>query len=340
MKLVTFKTSEKVARIGVLLDDVVVDILSAAQTSQSSFANNYGDMISLMEAGPLALDEVRRLTDWAIANSEEAILRLEAVQLLAPVPQPTQMRDFLCFEKHLRQARECRYQILADQTDDPAAAMTGYREKGMIDPPPVWYDQPIYYCGNRLCVIGTGEDVIWPFFAEKMDYELEFGVYVGKSGRNISKKDAATHIFGYTIFNDISARDTQIYEMTGQLGPGKGKDFDTANVMGPCLVTADEIKDPYDLVMTARVNGIEYSRGNSGEMHHNFEDIIEYISRSTSIYVGEFFGSGTVGSGCGLEYNRFLKPGDFMELEIDQIGILSNRIVKTQQAKHNQIKSF
>jgi 2-keto-4-pentenoate hydratase/2-oxohepta-3-ene-1,7-dioic acid hydratase in catechol pathway len=333
MKLVTFNTSENVTRIGVLLEDVVVDILSVAQTSQSSFINDYGDMIALMAAGPAALDEVRRLADWATANSEEAILRLESVQLLAPVPQPTQMRDFLCFEKHLRQARECRYQILADQTDDPAESMASFREKGLIDPPPVWYEQPIYYCGNRMCVIGTGEDVIWPPFAEKMDYELEFGVYVGKSGQDISKKDAAAHIFGYTIFNDISARDTQIYEMTGQLGPGKGKDFDTANVMGPCLVTADEIKDPYDLLMTARVNGVEYSRGNSGEMHHNFEDIIEYISRSTTIHVGEFFGSGTVGSGCGLEYNRFLEPGDLMELEINQIGILSNRIVKNSTSK-------
>ena len=333
MKLVTFKTSETEARIGVLLDDVVIDILAAAEASHSSFANNYSDMISLMEAGPAVLDEVRRLTDWAVANSEEAISRLEDVQLLAPVPQPTQMRDFLCFERHLRQARECRYQILADQTDDPDANMASYREQGLVDPPPVWYEQPIYYCGNRLCVIGPGQDVVWPSFAEKMDYELEIGIYIGKSGRNISKKDATSHIFGYTIFNDISARDTQIYEMTGQLGPGKGKDFDTANVMGPCLVTAGEIEDPYDLVMTARVNGVEYSRGNSGEMHHDFEDIIEYISRSTSIHVGEFFGSGTVGSGCGLEYNRFLEPGDLMELEIEQIGVLSNRIVKDATSK-------
>jgi 2-keto-4-pentenoate hydratase/2-oxohepta-3-ene-1,7-dioic acid hydratase in catechol pathway len=244
------------------------------------------------------------------------------------VPRPTQMRDFLCFEKHLRQARAVRFRRLAAETDNPDETFAAYEAAGSMNPPQIWYDQPIYYTCNSLAVVGTGTDIVWPHFAEKMDYELEFGVFIGTGGADISRANARDHIFGYTIFNDISARDTQIKEMQGQLGPGKGKDFDTANVIGPCIVTPDEIGDPYDLVMTARVNGKELSRGNSGEMHHNFEDVIEYISRSTTLYPGEFIGSGTVGTGCGLEYDRYLEPNDVIELEIEKIGVLKNRLIR------------
>ena len=116
--------------------------------------------------------------------------------------------------------------------------------------------------------------------------------------------------------------------MIGQLGPAKGKDFDTGNAMGPCIVTADEMPNPYDLTMIARVNGEEWGRGNSGTMHWKFEDLIAFISRSETLYPGEFLGSGTIGNGCGLEAQRFLKPGDEVELEIEGIGVLRNRIVK------------
>ena len=143
----------------------------------------------------------------------------------------------------------------------------------------------------------------------------------------ISKANAREYIFGYLIFNDFSARDQQMREMQGQLGPTKGKDFDTANVMGPWLVTADEIPDPYALTMTAKVNGVEWSRGSSGEMHHKFEDILAHVSRDETIYPGEFFGSGTVGSGCGLEQGKFLAIGDVVELEVSGLGVLTNRVV-------------
>ena len=117
-------------------------------------------------------------------------------------------------------------------------------------------------------------------------------------------------------------------EMQGQLGPTKGKDFDTGNIMGPWLVTADEVPDPYNLTMVARVNGEEWSRGNSGTMHHKFEDMIAHVSADETLHAGEFFGSGTVGNGCGLEQGRFLKPNDVVELEIDGLGVLRNRFVK------------
>ena len=113
--------------------------------------------------------------------------------------------------------------------------------------------------------------------------------------------------------------------MEGQLGPAKGKDFDTGNAMGPCLVTADEVRDPYSLAMKARVNDEEWSNGNSETMHWSFEEIIEFVSRDETLHTGEFLGSGTVGGGCGLEFDRWLKPGDVVELEIEKLGILRIR---------------
>jgi 2-keto-4-pentenoate hydratase/2-oxohepta-3-ene-1,7-dioic acid hydratase in catechol pathway len=126
----------------------------------------------------------------------------------------------------------------------------------------------------------------------------------------------------------MSARDTQALEMAGMLGPAKSKDFDTGNVMGPCLVTADELPDPYDLAMIARVNGEEWGRGSTRDMRWQFDDLIAHISRSETLYPGEVLGSGTVGNGCGLEQLRYLKPNDVIELEVEGIGVLRSRIVK------------
>jgi 2-keto-4-pentenoate hydratase/2-oxohepta-3-ene-1,7-dioic acid hydratase in catechol pathway len=188
--------------------------------------------------------------------------------------------------------------------------------------------QPIYYKCNRFAVIGPDDDVIWPAYSKLLDFELEFGCYIGQRAKDVSRENARAHIYGYTIFNDISARDAQATEMGGMLGPAKGKDFDTANVMGPCLVTADELGDPYDLTMIARVNGEEWGRGNTRDMRWQFEDVIAHISRSETLHPGEFLGSGTVGNGCGLEQLRYLKPDDVVELEVEGIGVLRSRIVR------------
>ena len=149
---------------------------------------------------------------------------------------------------------------------------------------------------------------------------------LGRTGRDICLEDARKHIFGYTIFNDLSARDAQLAEMAGQLGPCKGKDFDGANVMGPCIVTADEF-DPENARMTVLINGETIAEGNSGTMYHKFEDLIAYISRSETLHAGEILGSGTVGKGSGLEMGRLLQAGDVVELTVDGIGTLRNRIL-------------
>jgi 2-keto-4-pentenoate hydratase/2-oxohepta-3-ene-1,7-dioic acid hydratase in catechol pathway len=309
MKLVTFETNDA-RHIGAMLSDGK----AIADFTASSSAPHFRDMLALIDGGKAALDEAR-----AIVASPKSTASLDAVKLLAPVPEPRQMRDFLCFEKHLRQARANRYLFTGGERGDPAK----------MEIPKVWYDQPIYYKCNRFSVVGTGHDVRWPLNSKMLDYELEFGIFLGKGGVNIPKEKAREHIFGFCIFNDVSARDIQMPEMAGQLGPCKGKDFDTGNVMGPWLVTADEVKAPYNLTMVARVNGEEWSRGNSGTMHHKFEDILAHVSHDETVYPGEFFGSGTVGGGCGLEQARFLKPGDVVELEIEGLGTLRNRFVKT-----------
>jgi len=212
---------------------------------------------------------------------------------------------------------------------DPEAALKRFEDQGLFRIPDVFYQQPIFYKANRLTVVGPDENILWPEYAEDMDFELEFGVFIGPGGKNIKKEDAQKHIFGYSIFNDISARDTQAIEMPGGLGPGKGKDFDTGNVIGPCIVTADEL-DPYDCTMIARINGEEWSRGHSSSIHWTFEDLIAHISQSETLYPGEFFGSGTVGGGCGLELGKYLSDGDVIELEVEGIGVLRNKIVRSK----------
>ena len=308
MKLTTFEANGA-RHIGAVLSDGK----SIADFTAASSAPHFRDMLALIDGGAAALDEAR-----ALEKSAKQTVPLASVNLLAPVPEPRQMRDFLVFEKHLRQARANRYLFTGGERGDPAK----------MEIPKVWYEQPIYYKCNRFSVVGTGHDVRWPLESKMLDYELEFGIFLGKRGVNITKENARGHIFGFCIFNDVSARDVQMPEMSGQLGPCKGKDFDTGNVMGPWLVTADEIGDPYNLAMVARVNGEEWSRGNSATMHHKFEDIIAHVSRDETIHPGEFFGSGTVGGGCGLEQARFLKPGDVVELEVEGLGVLRNRFVK------------
>jgi 2-keto-4-pentenoate hydratase/2-oxohepta-3-ene-1,7-dioic acid hydratase in catechol pathway len=305
MRLVTFTIANAAPRTGALVegDGKVLDLQAAYSRLYHGTSPVLDSVLAIVEAGAQALDTIGQL----INSPSPAVMHArEDVRLLAPIPAPPQMRDFLCFERHLVQA----FQAIGKK------------------PPAAWYERPIFYHPNRFSVCGPDADVPWPEYSERLDFELEFGCYIGKPGKDIAKESARSHVFGYTIFNDFSARDEQTKEMAGQLGPGKGKDFDNGNAMGPCLVTADEIGDPYRLDMIVRVNGEEWGRGNSRDMHWKFEDCIAHASRSETLHSGEFFGSGTVGNGCGLEQMRFLKPGDVVELEVERIGVLRNRVVK------------
>lgn len=300
MRLVTFVTAEGREAPGALLDDLdtIVDL-----------GDRFPDMLALIDAGEAGLEEARDLVSAARHHH-----RLGDVTLRAPLPVPRQVRDCMVFEKHVLQARQQR------------ARATG--NDGPVTLPEVWYQQPIYYKSNRFSVIGTGTDIRWPGYSEFMDFELELGAIIGRQGVDIPPERAHDHVFGYLIFNDVSARDAQMREMAGGLGPAKGKDFDTGNVMGPWLVTADAIPDPYRLRMRAWVNDELIADGSSADMHHGFDRIIAHVSQSETLYPGEFLGSGTVGNGCLLEHGRSLQPGDRITLEIEHLGRLVNRIVR------------
>jgi len=295
MRLVTFQTDGK-AHAGAFVagDREIIDLQVAHWAKYHKPSPQLESVLAIVEGGAEALDLVADLVK--AARTTGAAIRLRAdVTLLAPIPRPPQMRDFLCFEKHLTQAFHQARKLRAAATPDPEAAMHEMEQNGILVVPKVWYERPLSYHPNRLCVTGPDTDVPWPSYCDALDFELEFGCYIGRQGRDIARENARDHIVGYTIFNDFSARDEQAKEMAGQLGPGKGKDFDNANAMGPCLVTADELGDPYRLEMVVRVNGEEWGRGNSRDMHWKFEDCIAHASRSETLHPGEFFGSGTVG---------------------------------------------
>ncbi len=324
MRLVTFEESGT-HRLGALVENgaQLVDLAAAHGAISRAAAPALASMQALIDAGDAGLDMAR-----AAEKSGQARKPTASVRLLAPLPVPPQMRDFLCFEKHLLQAFGKAREVRAMGTPDPAAAIREMEAKGILAVPKIWYERPIYYKPSRFAVCGTDQDVTWPSYSKLMDYELEFACVIGKPGKNIAKADGRKHIFGYTIFNDLSARDEQMIEMPGQLGPGKGKDFDNSNVLGPCITTVDEIPDPYTLTMIVRVNGEERGRGNSSEMGWKYEDCIAHVSRAETLHAGEVLCSGTVGNGCGLEVGKLLNPGDVVELEVEKIGVLRNKILR------------
>ncbi len=225
---------------------------------------------------------------------EHAEYALEEVRLLPPVLQPPSIRDFYAFEGHVRRARELR---------------------GAGPVPQEWYEIPVFYFSNPTAVYGPDDAVPFPEDTRELDYELEVAAVIGAEG----------DIGGFTVMNDWSARDLQRVEMRVGLGPSKGKDFATS--LGPVVVTPDEF-DGTNAEMVARVNGEERSRGNLRDLHHSWEAIVAHAARNTRLLPGDVLGSGTVGTGCILEADdeRWLRPGDVVELEVNGIGVLRNTV--------------
>ncbi len=273
---------------------------------------------------------------WLEAGSPKPVraerVKLADVQLAAPLRRPASLRDCMSFEEHIVQAtRRAALKRLAP-ADRLLERMVG-RERsigGILNR--TFYKQPVYYKSNTRSVVGPEAEVRIPAYCEVFDYELEWAIVIGKEGADIPAERAADHIAGYMIFNDFSARDAQLAEMGGRLGPAKGKDFDTGNAMGPYLVTPDELDTPYELTMVARVNGAEWSRGTTRDMRWSFEQLIEHVSQSETLYPGDVFGSGTCGGGCGMEHGAFLKAGDVVELEVEGLGLLRNHVVSPRAA--------
>jgi 2-keto-4-pentenoate hydratase/2-oxohepta-3-ene-1,7-dioic acid hydratase in catechol pathway len=269
-------------------------------------AGNQGPRVGMLENG--------RVVDVGFGGDMVAFIEAGApigkqtpvdnARLLAPL-RPRSLRDFLTFEGHLHNA--------LTRLGRPI--------------PQEWYEVPAYYKGMPDTVIGPDEEIPWPSYTDRLDHELELAAIIGRKGRDIAKADALSYVFGYTIWNDVSARDVQTRELPIGMGPAKAKDWDGSNVLGPCIVTADEL-DPSNVVMRVRVNGEMWGEDTTAHMHHTFADLIWYASQAQTLYPGDVFGSGTAAGGSGLELDRQLKEGDVVEMEIEGIGILRNRIGK------------
>lgn len=282
---------------------------------------NYWD--DMIEA---AMKLNRAIIDGNVSQAKG--IAAEDVHLLAPVPFPTSCRDGYAFRQHVETAR---------------------RNRGVPMIPD--YDKfPVFYFSNHNAIQGPGNVYVMPDHLQKLDFELEFAIVINRAGRNIPAAEADDYIGGLMIMNDMSARKLQMEEMVLNLGPAKGKDFST--VIGPWLVTPDELAEYevpcqeghtglcWNLPMICRVNGVEVSRGNTAEMQWTFAELIERCSYGVTLHPGDVIGSGTVGTGCFLELNgtgklnnpnyeeQWLKPGDEVELEIEGLGILKNIIVE------------
>lgn len=324
MKLLTY-LKEGHEQLGVLINGMVYDmdvLHPELPGTMNMFLNYWDDMFPMAQAGELMLKEGQRHSNRGIPLSE--------LQLLAPVPFPASCRDGYAFRQHVAAARRNR----------------------KVEMIPEFDQYPIFYFTNHHSIQGPGEVHCMPDHFEKLDFELEAAVVISRHGRNIPAEEADNYIAGLMIMNDLSARRLQMEEMLLNLGPAKGKDFST--VIGPWLVTLDELQSfeippkeghtgkSWNLRMQCRVNGQQVSDGNLGDMDWTFAEIIERASYGVNLYPGEVIGSGTVGTGCFLELNgtgklndpnyaeQWLQPGDVVELEIDQLGVLSNTMVREE----------
>jgi fumarylacetoacetate (FAA) hydrolase len=309
MKFVTFLDANHRETPGLLWGSDVIAIHTIAP-----------DILSLIRdysAHQTALKElITRHQDGKLPRGQ--VFSLSSLKLLSPIPRPLSMRDGYAFRQHVESARKGRGLPMIPEFDH----------------------FPVFYFTNHLAVTGPGKLPVQKLALDRLDFELEVAIVIGKGGKNIPASRADEHIFGYMIMNDWSARALQTEEMKLNLGPAKGKDFATS--LGPILVTRDELSafakkgehgERHHLAMKAFINGKQYSQGNLDSMNWTFAQIIERASYGVELHPGEVIGSGTVGTGCLMELNLskitdnlWLKPGDTVELEVEQLGKLVNTI--------------
>ena len=322
MKLVSYMSDGR-DQLAFLVDGLLFDcdlINPELPNSMNMFLQYWEDMFPVAQQTEAAIKSGRISKDNGVS--------LEDIQLLAPVPFPTSCRDGYAFRQHVAAARRNR----------------------KVEMIPEFDQYPIFYFTNHHSIQGPGNIICMPDHLQKLDFELEAAIVICRHGRNIPAEEADSYIGGLMIMNDMSARSLQMEEMLLNLGPAKGKDFST--VIGPCLVTLDELEafevpaeeghtgKAWNLSMKCMVNGVQVSEGNLSDMDWTFAEIIERCAYGVDMYPGDVIGSGTVGTGCFLELNgtgklndpayteQWLQAGDEVTMEIDGIGILENRIVK------------
>jgi fumarylacetoacetate (FAA) hydrolase len=266
------------------------------------------EMLAFIQAGPDTWEEAELL-----ARQTQSVWPLDEVTLKAPLQSPPTLRDAYAFETHVKTANKNRGREVPEE----------------------WYEFPVFYYTNPGSITDPNTAIAKPAYTNALDYELEIAAIIGKPGKDLTADKAMEHVFGFTIFNDWSARDVQRKEMKVGLGPAKGKDF--ASTLGPWIVTPNEFAKRqtgrpgvYDSKMVARINGEERSRGNWSDMHYSFGEIIARASEGVMLRPGDVIGSGTVGTGCLLEITKgegpWLAKGDVVELEIEGIGVLKNTV--------------
>jgi 2-keto-4-pentenoate hydratase/2-oxohepta-3-ene-1,7-dioic acid hydratase in catechol pathway len=327
MKLATYLDGAA-TKIGIV-DAAAASVFDlAAAAARFGRPGPFGSMLELIDSDDAGLDQARELAALG-AGATDLSRPLSEIKLLAPLPRPRQMRDCMSYATHIRQSgRGARAQAAAAKGGE--AARLAVMAEPLEELAPIYSQLPIYYITNSNVVVGPDTTVTWPAYSRVMDYELETAVVTKRTKANIKAAEARQHIFGYTIFNDLSARDRQAREMQGRLGPAKGKSFDGSNVLGPWIVTPDEIGDIQGLKVAVRVNGETRAAADTGGMLFPFEDVIADAAQDETIFAGEVFGSGTVGGCCGLEIGRFLESGDVVELEVEKIGVLRTKVVRRQ----------
>lgn len=319
MKLVSYKTEDR-EHLGLFIKGHIYNLNSCDKLIPD-------DMNEFLNGGEELMERAKNI-DKKIKSGEMTAKEEIFYEIMAPVPHPTSCRDGYAFRQHVAAARRNR----------------------KVDMIPEFDQYPIFYFTNHNAIQGMGDIECMPDHFEKLDFELEAAIVIGKKGRNIKAAEADQYIAGYMIMNDMSARTLQMEEMLLNLGPAKGKDFST--VIGPWLVTPDELEpykiapknghvgNSYALDMKCWVNGIEVSSGSMGDMDWTFAEIIERCSYGVDILPGDVIGSGTVGTGCFLELNgtgllndpnfkpQWLQDGDIVEMEITGLGRLVNTIKK------------
>jgi 2-keto-4-pentenoate hydratase/2-oxohepta-3-ene-1,7-dioic acid hydratase in catechol pathway len=296
-------------RLAVAIDDGdPIDLLEAwKRHRESDITLDSGAFLASMKIligqGPALWDAVKEVSQAATSDGDLFVTEDEpSLRWLCPFDNMASLKDFLAFEDHVKRGAQ--------------------RRGGEV--PAYWYEAPVYYKGNHRALLGPDDECRWPSYTDKLDFELELAMVIGKRGRDVSSTSAGDHIFGFTVFNDFSARDIQAKEISAWLGPAKGQDF--ANAFGPCVVTADEVGTQPDLQMVCRVNGDEWGRARSSDMKWTWNQMIAHVSMSEDVFPGDVYGSGTPGGCCGLDQGRELAPGDVVELEIEKIGTLRNTL--------------
>ena len=284
-------------RLGLVANDRVYDVTAALDALPApAYPRSMGDhVIAHLSALRAEIERLQPASAW---------LPLDSVRWLSPVAQPGKIIGV-----------PVNYQAHVEEAERDVATFTD-RYKGSV------LEQGLFLKATSS-LIGAGQAVKISMPMRLTHHEIELAVVIGKTVSNVSRKDALACIAGYCIALDMTVRGPEDRSLR--------KSLDSYSVLGPWLVTADEIPDPYNLTMTVRINGKERSRGNSGEMHHKFEDILAHVSKDETIRAGEFFGSGTVGSGCALEIGGYFEPGDVIELEVTGLGVLRNRIMGPKQ---------